>query len=100
MHSKEIQTQEDTQCSLAYIPARVSRSGAATPPGRDLLMEQGITTQVPECLKFPEGKRCQGKLDTRDPIRSSSRIETQHLPSQRTPCYPLPYLEGAIGAQT
>lgn len=54
MHSKEIQTQEDTQCSLAYVPARLSRSGAATPPGRDLLMEQGITAQVPECLKFPE----------------------------------------------
>ena len=55
-------------------------------PEKDLLTEQGITAQVPECLKFPEGKGCQGKRDTRDPIRSSSWIETQRLPSQRAPC--------------
>lgn len=83
------------------IHSRVCKSkGGRYTLGKNLLMEQGITAQVPEYLKFPEGKRCQGKLDTRDPIRSSSWIETQHLPSQRVPCYPLPCLEGAIRAQT
>lgn len=41
--------------------------------------EQGIPVQVSKHRKFPEGKGCQGKPNTRDPIRSSSWIETQRL---------------------
>lgn len=57
-------------------------------PGKGSSQNRDSLAQVPECLQFPRRKGCQGELDPGHPIRSSSWIETQHLPSQHHPAIP------------
>lgn len=91
--------QKRSSASAPHVTPRCGAGPRPPPPGKGPLREPGITALGPESLASPEGEDAKANLTPGIP-RSSSWTETQHPPAQRTPGYRLPYLEGAITAQT